>query len=161
MARGGRPSPPAQALVLLGLAALLGTGAQLLPSTRIPWREDWSQFVQTKALKAGLPLVDVAETAALLDAKRHLVLDARPLTDYDAGHLPGALSLPQAQLDTAYPQIAPLLTPAQPILVYCSGHECDESLHLSLYLREQGFTNVVLFVGGFSDWKADGRPIER
>lgn len=158
---GGRWGLTAQTLTLLALTAALGTAAQWWSPTRIPWREDWSHFVQAKALKAGLTLATVEEAAALLRAGQHLVLDARPLSDYEAGRLPGALSLPQTTLEESYPQISPLLSPAQPLLVYCTGHECDESFELSLFLRAQGFTNVVLFVGGFTDWKAAGLQVER
>lgn len=150
-----------QAFALLLLAALGGTAAQFLPPTRIPWREDWSHYVQAKALKEGLSLASIEDAVAIVEAGQHLILDARPESDYLAGRLPGALSLPQTQLLQAYPQVAPLLTPAQPILVYCSGHECDESFELSVYLRRQGFTNLVLFVGGMSEWTAAGKAVER
>ena len=148
------PSPMGQAGILLLAAAALGLVAQLVSPTRIPWREDWSRYVESKALKAGLMLASLEDVQRILRDNTHLVLDARPLVDYDRGHLPGAMSLPQTQLDTYYPQILPLLSPAQPLLVYCSGEECDESLLLSVYLREQGYTNVALFVGGYQAWQA-------
>jgi len=53
-----------------------------------------------------------------------------------------------------------LLTPDTPILTYCSGEECDESFQVSEFLREQGFTNVVLFAGGYTAWEAGGLPTE-
>jgi rhodanese-related sulfurtransferase len=46
-------------------------------------------------------------------------------------------------------------------MTYCSGKNCDESFLLTLYLRRQGFTNVVLFTGGFETWTARGHPVER
>ena len=134
--------------------------AQAFSPTRIPWREDWSRYVETKALQAGLPLAALADVQRMVREQSHLVLDARPVADYDRGHIPGALSLPQTELDTYYPQILPLLTPAQPVLVYCSGQECDESFLLSVYLREQGYTNVALFVGGYQAWTAAAQPAE-
>lgn len=157
-----RPAVPLwrQVLLLLGCAAAAGLLAQAVSPNRIPWREDWSRYVETKALAAGLTLAKVDDVQRILHEQSHLLLDARPVADYDKGHLPGALSLPQTDLDTYYPQLLPLLTPAQPLLVYCSGLECDESLLLSVYLREQGFTNVTLFAGGYLAWKAAGLPLE-
>ena len=66
-------SPLAQAGALLALAALLGTFAQVALPTRIPWREDWSHFVQAKALHDELeavynPHVDFARVYALAHA---------------------------------------------------------------------------------------------
>lgn len=156
-----RLRPFAELLILFGLGATLGLAAQWISPTRIPWREDWSRFVQTKALAAGLQLADVQDVVRILDSRAYLVLDARPAADFNAGHLPGALSLPESDLDAAYPRLAPLLTPGQRMLVYCTGHACDESLRLSLFLRERGVSNVVLFVGGYADWTAAGQAVER
>lgn len=147
-----KPGLLSQIAWLIGVSLALGALAQTFSPTRIPWREDWSRYVESKALQAGLRLATLEDVAAMVERNTHLLLDARPVADYDRGHIPGALSLPQTQLDTYYPQILPLLTPDQPLLVYCSGQECDESLLLSAYLREQGFTNVTLFVGGYQAW---------
>lgn len=157
-----RPPPawPSQALCLLAGAVLLGALAQSYSPTRIPWREDWSRYVESKALAAGLTLANLNDVQRMVRDQTHLLLDARPVADYDRGHLPGAFSLPQTDLDTYYPQMLPLLSASQPLLVYCSGQECDESFLLSLYLREQGFTNVALFVGGYLAWQAAGATTE-
>lgn len=155
---GLRPPPGwlGQATRLVATAGLLGALAQTFSPARIPWREDWSRYVESKALAAGLTLANVADVQRMVREQTHLLLDARPVADYDRGHLPGAFSLPHADLDTYYPQILPLLDASQPLLVYCSGRECDESFLLSLYLREQGFTNIALFVGGYLAWQAVG-----
>ena len=147
-----KPGLLTQAAVLIGISLALGGAAQIFSPTRIPWHEDWSRYVESKALQVGLRLAAVEDVRAMVEQNTHLLLDARSVADYDRGHIPGALSLPQTQLDTYYPEILPLLTPDQPLLVYCSGLECDESLLLSAYLREQGFTNVTLFVGGYQAW---------
>ena len=151
-----RPAPPLirQLGTLVALALTLGTLAQTVSPNRIPWHADWSRYVETKALAAGLTLATLADVQDMVRAQTHLLLDARPVSDYDRGHLPGALSLPQTELDTFYPQIMPLLTPDQPVLVYCSGKECDESFLLSEFLRKQGHTNLSLFVGGYLAWQA-------
>jgi rhodanese-related sulfurtransferase len=88
-------------------------------------------------------------------------MDARPPADFAAGHLAGAFSVPSEQIEKYLPAVMPLLTREQPIMTYCSGHECDESLKLSKHLLQNGFTNVVLFVGGFSDWTEAKLPVEK
>ena len=159
----GVPPPPSwtgQVLRLVAAAALLGALAQTFSPARIPWREDWSRYVESKALAAGLTLANLDDVRRMVRDQTHLLLDARPVADYDRGHLPGAFPLPQTELDTYYPQMLPLLSASQPLLVYCSGQECDESFLLSLYLREQGFTNVALFVGGYLAWQASDATTE-
>ncbi len=154
-------SPARQLAALLAAALALGTAAQLLSPSRIPWREAWSTRAQTRALKAGLVTADTPAARALAEGGAALVLDARRAADYYAGRIPGALSLPDARRAEAYPLLAEFLTPDQPILVYCSGRTCDESLDLCLYLREMGHTNLVLYLGGFAEWKEAGLPVEK
>ncbi|MCS6770520.1 MAG: rhodanese-like domain-containing protein [Kiritimatiellae bacterium] len=151
-----------QQMVWLAAATLgLGTAAQVFSPTRIPWRENWSDRVQTRALHAGLMLADTEQMRALLAEGSTIVFDARSLRDYEAGHIPGALPFPEARRFEYYPDYANLLPPDQRIVVYCSGRTCDESLRLGLFLREHGHTNLVLYLGGFSEWQAAGLDVAR
>jgi len=49
-----------------------------------------------------------------------------------------------------------MLTPQDALLIYCSGYECDDSLVLASYLQEAGFTNIVIYAGGYSEWQQYG-----
>ena len=140
---------------LLLAAGLLGAAANLVSPRRIPWQGDWAHHVETAASKAGMPLVTLAETRAIIEQGTHILFDARSLASYSAGHLPGAMSLPADAMEQQFPQFTGVLDADSPILVYCSGVECDESLRLGTFLREQGFTNVVLFVGGYAAWSTE------
>lgn len=153
--------PLAQLAWILIAAAALGTAAQLLSPTRIPWREAWSARAQNKALAVGLAIADTDQAKAFVEAGATLIFDARSPQDFDAGHLPGAWSFPDAMRVEKYPDYAEILMPEQQILVYCSGQTCDESIELCLFLREQGHTNLVLYLGGFHDWQEAGLRIER
>lgn len=158
---GARLHPAAQLVLILAAAGVLGTAAQFFSPSRIPWREDWSEHAQTKALRAGLAIADTDQARALVENGAVLIFDARSQQDYDAGHLPGALSLPDEHRVEAFPMYASFLVPEQRVLVYCSGKTCDESLELSLFLKEQGHTNVVLYLGGFKAWQEAQLPVVR
>jgi rhodanese-related sulfurtransferase len=149
-----------EVVVLLLVSILLGGAANLVSPRRIPWVEDWTHYIEAKALKAGVTLVTAKQVEDMIHGGTYVVFDARPEADYQAGHLPGAVSLPYQFVEEALAGAQALLTPAQPIVAYCSGEDCDESFLLTLYLRKQGFTNVVLFAGGFDQWKAGGHPVE-
>jgi rhodanese-related sulfurtransferase len=150
-----------QMLVLLLAAGAGGATSQWLRGHPVPWFEDWSRRVEGRALQAGIPLVAVAQAQALVEKKDHLVLDARPQPDFLAGHLPTAFSLPDGAFDKHLPDLLPLLTAGQPLLVYCSGLACEESMDLCLKLKALGYTNLVLFAGGITDWQAAKLPVER
>jgi rhodanese-related sulfurtransferase len=155
-----RPGWAIQAVLILAASLALGGIRQAAFPGAIPWVQDWSNFIESKAMKSGIALVTLDEVKAIVQRQSHILLDARPLADYDAGHLPGALALPQTAIDEHLPNVLPLLAPEQPILTYCSGKQCDESFLLTVDLRKQGFTNIVLYPGGFTEWQKAGLAVE-
>ncbi|GAB3469080.1 ArsR/SmtB family transcription factor [Azotobacter salinestris] len=84
-----------------------------------------------------------------------VVIDVRPASEFNAGHLPFARSLP---LDELEQRLADL--PAdRTIVAYCRGPFClmsDEAVQL---LRARGFTAMKIS-DGVSEWAAVGLPIE-
>jgi rhodanese-related sulfurtransferase len=153
------PVPMVWALLVV-CAAILGTAAQLLGPQAIPWMERHSQRIEVRAMQAGLTIVDVENARAILKAGEYLVFDARRAAEFDAGHLPGAVSFPYESREEGYNEMAALLQPAQPVLVYCSGRECDDALLLGEFLKNQGSQEVSLFLEGTAGWKAAGLTLE-
>lgn len=159
-------SPPRHwpiAKSLLGiviLALCLGTLAQFFGPFPIPWIEDHSQSPLAKARAAGIEVVSLEQAREVVAGGGFLVLDARAAGDFDAGHLPGAISFPNATRGESYYELAALLQPDQPLLVYCSGKTCDDALQLGVFLREQGSKKILLFADGFQAWKEAGLPVE-
>lgn len=47
-----------------------------------------------------------------------------------------------------------------PIVVYCSGPACPNSMDAGKKLVTLGFTNVSVFEGGLEAWKNSGRGVE-
>ena len=156
-----RPMSIFQSGVLVVVCALLlGTLAQVFGPQKIPWVEDHSRRVELKAAAAGIEMVDVARAKEIVEKGEFLVCDARKIEDFDAGHLPGAVSFPFETREEAFNELAALFSPEQPVMVYCSGLDCDDALLLSKFLQAQGSTKVVLFAEGMSGWKEAGHPLE-
>lgn len=147
--------------ILVVFAAALGVAANAFrPDGGIPWVQDWDHFVETRALREGIGLVSLEQARQFAEEGRHLVFDARSSQEYDEGHVPGAMSVPYREIDERFVEVQFFLTPEQPVLTYCSGLACDDALMLSLFLRDQGFTNVVLFAGGIQAWRGARYPVE-
>jgi rhodanese-related sulfurtransferase len=141
-------------LALLLVSVALGAAANLVSPRAIPWQQDWSNYVANKAGETGIRVVTLEETLQIVnEGPQHFIFDARRLEDYDQGQIPGAMPWPYLELEEYYPQYQGLLLVGDPVLVYCSGEECDESLLLAEFLLEQGHTNVVLFTGGYRAWE--------
>lgn len=149
-----------KAVWLAVLAVVLSVVANALSPNRIPWVQDWSRHVETEALKHELRLFDVADVERAVQTGSHIILDARPEADYQSGRLPGALSMPFEEAAERWPDMSDWLLPELPIVVYCSGRSCDESLLLAVFLKESGLTNLYLFAGGYEAWTEAGHALE-
>ena len=90
-----------------------------------------------------------AEAKALMDSESgYVIIDARTQEEYDQGHIPGAILVPEYEIaDRAEKE---LLDKDQLILVYCrSGRRSKIAAE---ELVKLGYTNVKEF-GGIIDWE--------
>lgn len=77
----------------------------------------------------------------------HVVVDVRRQDEYDAGHIPGAILIPNESISDEQPEELP--DPDQIILIYCrSGRRSKEAAQK---LADMGYTNIYEF-GGIIDW---------
>ena len=80
----------------------------------------------------------------------HIIVDVRRQDEYDAGHIPGAIVIPNESITDEQPKELPDLN--QTILVYCrSGRRSKEAAQK---LADIGYTNVFEF-GGIIDWTGE------
>jgi len=144
-------------LVMVGLLSGVLFNA-LRPAHGIPWYEPWSQSLAMKARQEGFSVLSLEEVRALVADPEglHLFLDARGSGEYDVDHIPGAVSLPAKEVLQLFPDVQMMLYPDQPLIAYCSGPACEDALALARFMRGQGYTNVVVFIGGMEAWRAGG-----
>lgn len=145
-------------ILLAGLG--LGAGVHLFRGPeRLAWSgEDPSGLIR-EANAAGIGRMG-RETLVRMSGGGATLLDARPLEDYRKGHIPGALPFPASDGFDALMRHADVLMEASWIGVYCSGAWCDEGLRVGRLLRESGFSDVRLYVGGYEEWSARGGRID-
>ena len=108
-------------------------------------------------LGAGDPVDPISrdELLSRLEKGELLVLDVRPAPEYRAGHLPGAISMPLAELRERLPE----LPPDREIVAYCRGPYCLLSAEAVSELRARGLRAVRL-EDGLPEWRAAGLPVE-
>ena len=83
-----------------------------------------------------------------------IVLDVRPPEEYQAGHIPGALSVPIEQLEARLAD----LPRSKEIVAYCRGPYCVMSFEAVKLLRAHG-RKARRLEEGFPEWRANGLPI--
>ena len=90
-----------------------------------------------------------AEAKALMDSESgYIIIDARTQEEYDQGHIPGAILIPEYEIADRAEKELP--DKDQLILVYCrSGRRSKIAAE---ELVKLGYTNVKEF-GGIIDWK--------
>jgi rhodanese-related sulfurtransferase len=97
--------------------------------------------------------------------KGALFLDARRTSVYEQGHIPGArpYSVWESDIDEKVNKLfAERSDPREqnlPIVIYCSGGDCEDSHMLAQKLWGIQFNNVYVYKDGFPDWQKRGLPI--
>ena len=96
------------------------------------------------------------ELVRRVDAGEVTLIDVRPETEYNSGHLPQAINIPiysiKKQLDT--------LPRNKEVIAYCRGPYCVLAFDAIELLRAQGFKARRL-EDGFPEWKLQGLPVEQ
>jgi rhodanese-related sulfurtransferase len=90
----------------------------------------------------------------LLKRSGTVLLDARIQALYDLGRIPGAINIPPEALEDEN-MIKSLLSPYTKdtlIITYCSEPLCPLADNLATYLREKGFSKVLVFSPGFDGY---------
>ena len=83
-----------------------------------------------------------------------IVVDTRSLASWAQGRIPGAVHIPNADLEARIAEVAPDKDAA--IVVYCWGPGCNGSTRGALILTRLGYSNVRELIGGFEYWSREG-----
>ncbi len=103
-----------------------------------------------------LESIDFDELRARMKSGEVVLLDVRPASEFQAGHIPGARSIPYDELETRLREIPRGVE----IVAYCRGPYCvfaDEAVSLLRAKRRRAYR----LSGGFPEWKAAGHPVSR
>ena len=112
------------------------------------------------------PWVEVSgDQAAMLHPRGDVpFLDARRTSVYREGHIAGArpFSVWEADADDKVKGFfGEGHDPNAPIVVYCSGGDCEDSHMLGQKLFFAGFNNVLVYKDGYPDWVRRGLAVAK
>ena len=92
--------------------------------------------------------ITAEEAKQIMDTEEgYIILDVRTQEEYDQGHIPGAILIPDTEIKAEAENV--LTDKAQLILVYCRSGRRSKLAAESLV--ELGYTNIKEF-GGIIDW---------
>lgn len=104
--------------------------------------------------RAGLEAISRQELADRLALGDVVVLDVRPDAEYQAGHIPGARSVPPAELRR---NLAALPKDTE-VVAYCRGPYCVYADDAVRELDRRGYRARRL-EDGYPEWKRAGHPV--
>ena len=86
-----------------------------------------------------------------------VVLDVRTPEEFAGGHVPGAINVPHTEIAERLDEVA--ADRSRTVVVYCErGGRAGQA---EAALLAGGFSDVLHLEGDMSDWRAQGRPLER
>jgi rhodanese-related sulfurtransferase/DNA-binding transcriptional ArsR family regulator len=105
--------------------------------------------------RAGAEPVEMHELLRRARSHRVVVLDTRPASEYAAGHIAGALSVPVDDLQRRLRRFPK----DKEYVAYCRGPYCVYADRAVEILRAHG-RRARRLVEGFPEWRAAGLPVE-
>jgi rhodanese-related sulfurtransferase len=142
-----------QAGLLLLAGAVLGGACNSLRHDGLPWVADSSPGAQ-----GAIPSIGIMEAWKAYQKDLVQFVDARSPGEYAAGHLPGALSLPEEGADTRPDRVQ--LPANREIVIYCSDPACPKSALLASLLDRRGVKGLRVMPEGWAGWYDAGLPYE-
>lgn len=101
--------------------------------------------------KGGYTRITQEEAAQMMERDDgHVIVDVRRQDEYDSGHIPGAILLPNESIADQPPEALP--DKEQIILIYCrSGNRSKQAAQK---LADMGYTHIYEF-GGINTWQGE------
>ncbi|MCB2201448.1 rhodanese-like domain-containing protein [bacterium] len=161
-----------QALSILILAIILGLGVNLISPNSVAYIGNFRDIssgdgpiVPPTAMEGDPAFIDINVAQMEHATGGTIFVDARDELEYECGTIPGSINIPFEYMPednlVGYLDSALGFCPKDsPIIVFCSGEECDLSLHLARNLQEFGYTRLAIFFGGSREWEKFGFDLE-
>jgi len=112
------------------------------------------------AAHGGVPTVALTEPDYLkwlIDSRQPVVVvDLRQPQEFRGGHLPGAISVPLAELDRRFAEI-----PTSPMVVLYCQCPLEEAATAYNFLETKGYLNHVVLEEGYDGWLRRRYPVTR
>jgi len=104
--------------------------------------------------------MSIEEAVRLFEKGAALFVDARSEADYRAGHIKGAVNIPDLDFENYIGSFLEKTAAETVLITYCEGDACTLSKSLAEKLSLAGFESVFHLKNGWGQWKERGLPID-
>lgn len=162
-----------QFVLLLVVAALVALGVNLVSPNSIELIGKYRSLssgngpvVPPTAEPGDPPFVSVDEAYLEYTQNSAVFVDARDEGEFLCGTIPGSVNIPfeympDGDLAVYFDSVLNHASLDTTIIIFCSGEECDLSLHLARNMQSLGYTHTLIFFGGSREWASNGLEVER
>lgn len=154
-----KPIPPA----VVSATSPAGPGAQDKPTTPPPVVNPAAR----RLLDAGVGIAHIDDVKAMIGdplyGSMQILIDARDDQHYQAGHIAGAYQLDHYHVDRYLPALLPVTLPADRVIIYCAGGECEDSELAAMDLIQSGVdrSKIFVYLEGYKEWSSRREPVEK
>lgn len=136
--------------------AMRSNGISILKKS-IPVLQNTSDISQDEN-GPGIRMINLEQARGFYE-KGVLFVDARDEEAYNAGHITGAIA--GSNFFELLDQLAESTSKDTPLITYCSDEECGVSEDLAYALLDEGYSNLLVFEGGWDEWILAGYEISK
>jgi len=110
---------------------------------------------ELRRLTGGFKALRPGEATALINRDNALVVDLRPVVDFEKGHIPGSKNVLISQFDPENKQVA--AAKALPVVLVCKTGMIASTA--AKRLKKAGFEQVYVLDGGIGGWQQADLPL--
>ena len=106
---------------------------------------------------SGYRRLGPAQLTALINRDNALVVDLRPIADFDKGHIPGSKNVQMSQFDPENKKLS--AAKSLPVVLVCkTGQSAGDA---AKRLKKAGFEQVYVLDGGIGGWQQADLPLAK
>lgn len=151
-----------EALILIGTAVAIALAVYAVRPDKIgPIHAVVDQAtVSPLPTENGFSEISLEDALHLYEEKGAIFADSRHISDFEAGHIKGAVHLYTSDQETWLPEFLAATDPETKIVTYCDGENCHLAPALAELLFFNGFNHVRYLKNGWTRWREGGFPVE-
>jgi rhodanese-related sulfurtransferase len=135
--------------------------APQIPVAGVSVSPNWTQTTvafDTVTAPSLIPRITIQDAKALFDSGSVKIIDVREKQYYDAGHIKGAVNIPENTIGTKLSEVPKTGN----LILYCDCPHDEESAGTAYSLKTAGYSNMKVLQGpqAFTLWKNAGYPVE-
>jgi rhodanese-related sulfurtransferase len=152
-----------QIIFLITIPVFIGIIINIVKPESLPWAAEPILLIKNqKDLSAILSEPEIREIGLSVAFNLHndgtLFVDAREEEYIKEGFITGAIY--DDDIEGLAAKIDSLVGLDRPFVIYCSDNDCGSSEDLAYNLQDWGFTNILVFKGGWKMWTESGYQVQ-